>query len=78
MKINNKYTGQTRFDDLNIGDVFLWGVNHFVCMKINDVEIDNEYNNVVDLAIGNTFFIPSGNFVTKVSAELIIDNIREV
>jgi hypothetical protein len=78
MKINNKYTGQTKFDDLSVGDVFLWGTRPFICMKINDTKVDNEYQNTVDLEIGNTFFIPTEKFVTKVSAELTIDNIREV
>jgi hypothetical protein len=74
MKINNEYIGQTKFSELNIGDVFLWSESQIVCMKINEVTNieDCIINNAVNLEEGNTLFFNKNDYVIRVSAELTI------
>jgi hypothetical protein len=71
MKINNQYTGQTLFEQLEIGDVFIY--DELVCIKVNDVpNYDEDLNNAINLADGCHFSVSDSEEVIKVKAELTI------
>jgi hypothetical protein len=72
MKINNQYTGQTLFEQLEVGDIFIY--DELVCMKVDDVTDydDEDLNNAINLADGCHFAVSDDEEVIKVKAELTI------
>lgn len=71
MKITNKRVECVRFDVLNIGDVFMYGCNDAIFMKIYNN--DDEDCNCVNLETGETEQRFGNTQVIPVRAELIIE-----
>jgi hypothetical protein len=73
MEINNQYTRQKNFGDLNIGDVFLY--DELVCMKVDDVTKDNDeiLSTAIILIDGCHFAVFDNEKVIKVKAKLTIE-----
>lgn len=71
MKITNKRIECIRFDALNPGDVFIYGCNDDIFMKINNN--DDEDCNCVNLKTGETEQRFASTQVVPVRAELIIE-----
>jgi hypothetical protein len=73
MKINNQYTGQALFEQLEVGDVFIYSQEQGVYIKIVDVtDSVDDYNNAVNLKNGVLCAISDDDLVLRVSAELTI------
>lgn len=71
MKITNRKIECVRFDVLNLGDVFIYGCNNDIFMKINNN--DDKYCNCVNLKTGEAEQCFGNTQVVPVRAELIIE-----